>query len=155
MHFVAATAFFALSGAWALPATDQLSGRGNKDIVYASMPSKSATCPQTNRYEAHTFTDNQIKVAFLAGAGLNAAGKQLGANQYPHKYNSNQALPNDCGSETQEFPILFSNTAYVGEGVQEVPDRVLYEVKDKGNKLQIKYCGVIRHGNGNGFENCA
>jgi hypothetical protein len=38
--------------------------------------------------------------------------------------------------------------------VQEVPDRVLYEAKDKGKNLLIKYCGVIRHGDGRDFVNC-
>jgi hypothetical protein len=53
----------------------------DKDIAYASMPTKSAACPATARYGAHTYTDNQIKVAFLGGCGLNAKGKQLGTSK--------------------------------------------------------------------------
>jgi hypothetical protein len=59
----------------------RLYARG-KDIKYASMPSSNAACPATARYGAHTYTDNQIKVAFLGGAGLTAEGKQLGTSMY-------------------------------------------------------------------------
>jgi hypothetical protein len=153
----------------ALIESARLSARGLK-IFPNNFPSGSFNCPATARYEAHTFTENQAKVAYLAGAGLNANGKQLGQSKcwlsshtvganpmsdaYPHKYNSNQELPNGCGTETQEFPILFSNQAYTGEDVQQVPDRVLYEASEKKGQLLIKFCGVIRHGDGRDFVNC-
>jgi hypothetical protein len=75
-------------------------------------------------------------------------------DRYPHAYNSNQELPNGCGSKTQEFPIVTNNQPYVGDAVTNIPDRVLYEAKESGGDILIKYCGVIRHGNGNGFDNC-
>lgn len=67
----------------------------------------------------------------------------------------NQALPNGCGSGTLEFPILTSNKLFTGDKVMQMPDRVLYEVKEKGKKIMVKYCGVIRHGENHDWLNCA
>lgn len=99
MHFIAVAALLALSAS-ALPARQidngvlarnpspeaiaealaqsaHLNAR-DKEINWGAQPSGSAKCPATARYSEHTFTENQIKVAFLAGAKLNAADKQLG-----------------------------------------------------------------------------
>ena len=50
---------------------------------------------------------------------------------------------------------MTANIPYYGDSVAEVPDRVLYEVSEgRKGRLDVKYCGVIRHGDGNGFNNC-
>jgi hypothetical protein len=53
------------------------------DLRIGANPSGDAHCPATDRYGAHTFTSNQIMVAFMAGAKLSAEGKQVGASVLP------------------------------------------------------------------------
>lgn len=79
MRFFAVTALLALTVA-ALPAgeADNSVVTRDLDINWAAQPSGSAKCGATARYGEHTYTENQIKVAFLTGAKLNAAGTQIG-----------------------------------------------------------------------------
>jgi hypothetical protein len=52
------------------------------DIKIGANPSGDAHCGATDRYGAHTYTSNQIMVAFMAGAKLSAGGKQVGASMF-------------------------------------------------------------------------
>jgi hypothetical protein len=52
------------------------------DLRIGAYPSGDAHCGATDRYGAHTYTSNQIMVAFMAGAKLSAEGKQVGASEY-------------------------------------------------------------------------
>jgi hypothetical protein len=53
------------------------------DIKIGANPNGDAHCGATDRYGAHTYTSNQIMVAFMAGAKLSAGGKQVGASMFP------------------------------------------------------------------------
>ncbi|PVI01374.1 hypothetical protein DM02DRAFT_705245 [Periconia macrospinosa] len=136
----------------ALSQSAELSARG-LTLVNGGNPSKAVNCPMTPAYAAQAYTAGQIKAAYLAGAQLNADGKQIGANNYPHPYRSNQQLPNGCGTSTQEFVIMRGNTIYDGGSVATEPDRVLYEVKADKKQVKVKYCAVIRHV-AVGFDQC-
>jgi hypothetical protein len=52
------------------------------DIKIGANPSGDAHCGATDRYGAHTYTSNQIMVAFMAGVKLSAGGKQVGASMF-------------------------------------------------------------------------
>ena len=57
------------------------------DLKVAREPSRNGVCPATNNgpgrvYPQHTYTVNQIKAAFLGGAKLAAAGKQVGDREF-------------------------------------------------------------------------
>ncbi|KAF2833555.1 hypothetical protein CC86DRAFT_400179 [Ophiobolus disseminans] len=144
----------------ALAESAELYARAGKTLKVGAEPKKDLTCLRTANpghpvRNEHKYTKNQLKSAFLTGAKLNAEGKQIGPNRYPHKFNSNQAFPNGCGTNTHEFPIRTDNKVYNGEVTNDIPDRVLYEVKESAKEVRVKFCAAIRHGVGNAFVNCA
>lgn len=53
-----------------------------QDIQYANVPSSKVTCPKTKHDSEHTYTANQIKVAYMGGASLSAQGRQIGLSVY-------------------------------------------------------------------------
>lgn len=65
----------------ALAEAAELYARADKTLKVGAKPDKALRCPQTPNYEAHTYTKGQLTAAFLAGAKLNAKGKQVGASK--------------------------------------------------------------------------
>ncbi|PFH58105.1 hypothetical protein XA68_14150 [Ophiocordyceps unilateralis] len=132
-------------------------------------PQKSSSCPRTDNgpgrvYPQHTYTDNQITKAFMGGAQLAAAGKQIGdsesssalqldslvtpgnSDRYPHVFGNKEKVKFPCGKNTMEFPIQIDNNVYGGGSVANVPDRVVFEYKKTKREFIVEYCGVMRHG---------
>ncbi|KAG5951303.1 hypothetical protein E4U53_003399 [Claviceps sorghi] len=121
---------------------------------------KDATCPHRIRvgnfgpYDQHKYTENQIKAAYLHGAQLAAAGKQVGDRKYPHEFRNAEGLPFDCGRNKMEFPITTNNKIYNGGPSDNIPDRVVFSYKKTKKEFQVTYCGVMRHGPGRDFLLC-
>ncbi|KAI9931378.1 hypothetical protein ASPWEDRAFT_25743 [Aspergillus wentii DTO 134E9] len=113
-------------------------------------PSGSFACPATDRYSATTYTANQAKLAFVAGAKYAYDGKQVGHGNYPHIYGNREDLPFNCGRATAEFVIDRNDPgeAYDGADTRDQPDRVVFEWNEK--RSVAKFCGIMRHGNNNG-----
>ncbi|KAF2123955.1 hypothetical protein P153DRAFT_327720, partial [Dothidotthia symphoricarpi CBS 119687] len=150
------------STAWAYPTIAERQSVNSTEPIFqilASLPLKvgkdpatPSTCPASNNgppaarnYAEHTYTTNQLKKAFLEGAKLAAAGKTVGANNYPHNYGRNPPMPFDCGASQMEFPIQLDAQVYDGGDIGGVPDRVLFEYSE-GKEFLVKFCGVMRHG---------
>ncbi|KAF2866051.1 Ribonuclease/ribotoxin [Massariosphaeria phaeospora] len=143
--------------------TTLLEARG-LTVKHMRDPTNPVTCPasdnrppESRNYAAQQYTVNQIKAAFRTAAILAANGKTVGGNSYPHAYDNNPPMPFDCKDDLQEFPIQLDGKTYDGGDIGVVPDRVLFEAKEKKGELLVKYCGVMRHGPPNGpvFIPCA
>jgi hypothetical protein len=168
---------FAATLVAAAPADLDARKKGDLDVKIGHDPDFKVTCPATNNgdnrnYEAHDFTEKQQTAALKTAAKLRAANKQIGARTfpssilpthswltrsglYPHDFNNNENLPFPCGAQKMEFPIQLDGKVYDGGDADGIPDRIVFEYKVDGDDLKIDYCGIMRHGPGRDFLNCA
>ncbi|KAJ4409014.1 hypothetical protein N0V91_002828 [Didymella pomorum] len=108
------------------------------------LPTKSVKCGAKHPRE-QTFTAAQIKTAAEQALDLVDDGKQLGAQNYPHRYGYRDPtvkLLSECkaSDNLQEFPIMRGK--YTGGDVATVPDRVVIKIKGKNKGV---YCGLMTH----------
>ncbi|KAI1747080.1 Ribonuclease/ribotoxin [Xylaria castorea] len=165
---LAGTSFTGFVGAFPTQVEDGVQSRNSSmnvldarglSLKVGSYPETPADCPETNnpgfqRKDAHTYTTNQIKAAYVTGARLAAEGKTLGANKYPHDFGNNELLPFPCGSNKMEFVIQDNGHIYNGENARELPDRVVFEYNESKTEFLVKFCGVMRHGPNQDFLDC-
>ncbi|KAF3046598.1 hypothetical protein E8E12_011147 [Didymella heteroderae] len=108
------------------------------------LPTKSVKCGAKHPRE-QTFKAAQIKTAAEQALDLVDDGKQLGAQNYPHRYGYRDPtvkLSSQCksGDNLQEFPIMRGK--YTGGDVATVPDRIVIKIKGKNKAV---YCGLMTH----------
>lgn len=149
--------------------------------THEDKPKSNHKCPATKKYhEEKSYTSNQLYTAMMKGADLVKSNKHIGermllnlpsplysnstqtdarfSGKYPHDFNNGEGIHFDCGSKLKEFPLMLSDPGktYNGESVKEIPDRVVFEYREKKKgKAEIKFCGAMRHGDGgNKFVDC-
>ncbi|KAI0884658.1 Ribonuclease/ribotoxin [Annulohypoxylon maeteangense] len=124
---------------------------------YANFPS-SGTCA-TQKYSS-----GNVKDAGDAGGRLEANGKALGRNKYPHQYfNRNNEIKNfssKCKAPFYEFPILQNHKTFTGNPDTPGADRVVINVSAKDKKtgyVTITFCGLMTHtgAQGGAFKECS
>ncbi|KAE8329727.1 Ribonuclease/ribotoxin [Aspergillus sergii] len=129
----------------------------SKTLKIGAKPDKSHTCPKTDRYAKPVeYSSGQLQKAFIQAAQYANDGKQIGARNYPHYFGNNEELPFHCGNNKMEFPLDKDSpgNVYGGQAVTDLPDRIVFEVKEKKKETLVKFCGVMRHGNDGDFLNC-
>ncbi|KAE8372018.1 Ribonuclease/ribotoxin [Aspergillus bertholletiae] len=129
----------------------------SKTLKIGAKPEKSHTCPKTNRYPNPVeYSSGQLQKAFIQAAEYANVGKQIGDRKYPHYFGNGEKLPFNCGKNKMEFPLNKDSpgTVYGGQSVADLPDRIVFEVKEQKKETLVKFCGVMRHGNGADFVNC-
>ncbi|KAE8363238.1 Ribonuclease/ribotoxin [Aspergillus caelatus] len=130
----------------------------SKTLKIGAKPEKAHTCPKTNRYANPVeYSSGQLQKAFIQAAQYANDGKQIGARKYPHYFGNNEKLPFDCGKKKMEFPLDKDSpgNVYGGQAVTDLPDRIVFEVKEEKKVTRVKFCGVMRHGNDGDFLNCS
>ncbi|KAL7622383.1 hypothetical protein AAE478_007887 [Parahypoxylon ruwenzoriense] len=124
-----------------------LEGRAVKPkFTFKNFP-KSATCAR------QTYSAGNVKDAGNQAGRLEARGKQLGKNKYPHVFNNRgREIKNfdaKCKGPLYEFPILQNKKVYLGTNPDDPgPDRVVVNVsaKDKKTgKVTVTFCGLMTH----------
>ncbi|GJC84260.1 guanyl-specific ribonuclease F1 [Colletotrichum liriopes] len=97
------------------------------------------------------YSRKQIEEATAEGCRLHAANQQVGASEYPHRFNNRENLVFTTSGPYQEFPIIPSGN-YTGRSPG--PDRVVLDPNYRGSCV---YVGTMTHTGAsgrNGFVSC-
>ena len=62
------------------------------------------TCGQT------TYPAEQVELAWAEGCRLYEAGRTVGSNHYPHRFNNRESLSFSAEGPYQEFPLIKGGT---------------------------------------------
>ncbi|GKT41591.1 guanyl-specific ribonuclease F1 [Colletotrichum spaethianum] len=99
----------------------------------------------------NSYSRQQLEEAAAEGCRLHAANQQVGASEYPHRFNNRENLSFATSGPFQEFPIIPSGN-YTGRSPG--PDRVVLDPNYRGSCV---YVGTMTHTGAsgrNGFVSC-